>query len=240
MTDRIPPAGSRRLRLSTPSNPNTTEILVDLSSPLALPTYVPGPYDRFFKPTFDRLAGVILSILFLPLVIVITLAIWRTMGRPAILGQQRVGRYGRVFTMYKFRTMLPDRREQQEPYAGPDRRKRHKSPYDPRLTPLGRFLRKWSLDELPQLWNVGLGQMSLVGPRPELVEIVARYEPWQHLRHLVKPGMTGIWQISARGEAMMHECTHIDLQYLDQVDFLTDLKILLWTIPAALGRRPGF
>ncbi|MGH9166976.1 MAG: sugar transferase [Acidimicrobiia bacterium] len=240
MTDELRQAGIPRTSVANPAILDATQIVVDLRSRSAQAAYEPGSYDRFVKPVLDRLAAVVLSGVTLPLAVVIILAIRRTMGRPAILTQQRVGRYGKVFTMYKFRTMLPDRRRQQQPYPWPDRRRSHKSPDDPRITPLGRFLRKWSLDELPQLWNVALGQMSLVGPRPELVEIVARYEAWQHLRHLVKPGITGIWQISARGEGLMHESTDIDLQYLTRASFLTDLKILLWTVPAALGRRPGY
>ena len=108
---------------------------------------------------------------------------------------------------------------------------------DPRHTRVGRFLRKWSLDELPQFWNVVRGDMSLVGPRPELVEIVARYEPWQHQRHVVKPGLTGLWQVSSRGTGMMHLHTDIDLEYIETMGPITDLKILLRTIPATLRRR---
>ena len=143
------------------------------------------------KPTLDVASGIALSILSLPLVAVVTVAIWATLGRPAILKQHRVGRGGGVFTVYKFRTMEPDRRRGQQSFAGPDRRVTHKSPDDPRHTRLGRFLRRTSLDEVPQFWNVALGHMSLVGPRPELVDIVGDYEPWQHRRHEVKPGVTG-------------------------------------------------
>jgi len=102
--------------------------------------------------------------------------------------------------IYKFRTMRPDRRQAVLPYSGPDRRVCHETDNDPRHTPLGRFLRKYSLDELPQLWNVLVGDMSLVGPRPELVEVVERYESWQRERHRVKPGLTGLWQVTCRGE----------------------------------------
>ena len=111
-----------------------------------------------------------------------------------------------------------------------------------RATPSsGRTLRKWSLDEIPQFWNVALGHMSLVGPRPELVEIVeAKYEPWQHVRHAVKPGVTGLWQISARDNGkLMYECTQTDIEYIQNITFWGDLKILLWTVPSALGRRKG-
>jgi lipopolysaccharide/colanic/teichoic acid biosynthesis glycosyltransferase len=100
-------------------------------------------------------------------------------------------------------------------------------------------LRRYSLDELPQLWNVVRGELSLVGPRPELVAIVNRYEPWQHARHAVKPGMTGLWQVTERGNGFMHEHTDVDLRYLKVVSLWTDLKIMLLTIPVVLGLRRG-
>ncbi|MGH8912098.1 MAG: sugar transferase, partial [Acidimicrobiia bacterium] len=162
-----------------------------------------------------------------------------TMGGPVILRQERVGLDGTVFSIYKFRTMEPDRRRTTVPYIGEDRRQTHKSPDDPRITSVGRFLREWSLDELPQFFNVLQGDMSLVGPRPEMVEIVARYEAWQHHRHAVKPGVTGPWQISERGEKSLHECTESDIEYLQSVSALTDLKILALTPLAALGMRRG-
>jgi lipopolysaccharide/colanic/teichoic acid biosynthesis glycosyltransferase len=157
-----------------------------------------------------------------------------------ILRQERVGKSGAVFTIYKFRTMEPDRRLHDVAGFGEERRLTHKHPNDPRLTPVGRFLRKWSLDELPQFWNVVRGEMSLVGPRPELPKIVAGYEPWQHARHWVKPGITGLWQISERGDRVMHECTETDLVYLDEISLTTDLKIMVLTPLAALGLRRGY
>jgi lipopolysaccharide/colanic/teichoic acid biosynthesis glycosyltransferase len=139
--------------------------------------------------------------------------------------------------------MRPDRRRpgwRSESYEDEERRRTHKHPNDPRLTVLGRFLRKWSLDELPQLWNVVRGDMSIVGPRPELTEIVSGYEPWQHDRHRVKPGLTGLWQVRARGDGPMHERTDLDVNYAARVLFRTDFKILLLTVPTVLGRRTGF
>jgi len=98
-----------------------------------------------------------------------------------------------------------------------------------------------SLDEIPQLVNVALGQMSLVGPRPELVEIVdTKYEPWQHQRHAVKPGLTGLWQISTQRQELMYQATEIDLEYLSRISLREDLRILALTIPAALGKRSSF
>jgi lipopolysaccharide/colanic/teichoic acid biosynthesis glycosyltransferase len=201
-----------------------------------------GAYVRFVKPAIDAFVATLLVAVFLPLMLMIALTLRATLGSPVLFRQPRVGRGGRTFTVLKFRTMAPDRRtgDSGMRYVGVDRRVTHKSRHDPRLHPFGRFLRKWSLDELPQLLNVMRGDMSLVGPRPELVDIVARYHPWQHRRHEVKPGMTGLWQVSARGDGMMHEHVDIDLEYVDAVSLRTDTSILLRTIPAALGRAPGY
>lgn len=197
-------------------------------------------YERFVKPVVDVLGTLALLVLVLPLLLGCAIAVLVTMGRPVFLLQNRVGQGGRVFRMVKFRTMQADRRIEQAPFDGPDRRKIHKSADDPRITPVGRFLRKWSLDELPQLANVLLGDMSLVGPRPEMLDIVASYEPWQHRRHAVKPGITGPWQVSERGEKMLHECTDLDIEYLDRISMTTDAKLLLMTPLAALGVRRGY
>lgn len=195
-------------------------------------------YSRFIKPLFDRISGLILCLIWLPFLAILVVTIWLSMGTPAIYTQRRVGKNGTPFTMFKLRTMNADRRVAQRGFDGPDRRQVHKSPRDPRITRLGRFLRSWSLDETPQFFNVLMGQMSLVGPRPELVEIVEdKYEDWQHARHRVKPGVTGLWQISEQREALMYQATEIDLAYLRRISFWQDLRILALTIPAALGRR---
>jgi lipopolysaccharide/colanic/teichoic acid biosynthesis glycosyltransferase len=184
-----------------------------------------GLYERFGKGLIDRLVGLVLALLTLPIVIPVAIAVFIDLGLPILLRQERVGLDGRIFKVLKFRSMEPDRRSPRVPaFVGTDRRVSHKSDDDPRLTPVGRFIRKWSLDELPQLWNVVFGQMSLVGPRPELLQVVEHYEPWQHARHQVKPGVTGLWQVSARGEVPMHEATHIDLEYVASISLpsLTD------------------
>ena len=201
---------------------------------------MPSRYERYLKAAVDRLGGVLLLIVTAPLSLAAAVAIRITMGSPVILRQARVGRDGVVFTLYKFRTMEPDRRGDNVAYSGDDRRRTHKHPRDPRITPVGRFLRTWSLDELPQFLNVIRGDMSLVGPRPEMVQIVARYEAWQHTRHLVKPGITGLWQISERGDRAMHEATETDLEYLERISFWTDLRIMVLTPLAALGLRRGY
>ena len=194
-----------------------------------------GAYIHYVKPAIDRTVGAVLLVAALPILGVVAFAVRRRIGSPVLFRQARCGRDGEPFDVMKFRTMRADRRMSRDPVAE-DRRVTHKSDEDPRHTDLGRRLRKWSLDELPQLWNVVRGEMSLVGPRPELVDIVARYEPWQHQRHLVRPGLTGLWQISRRGEGLMHLYTDIDLEYVATVSLRTDLKILMRTIPAALSR----
>lgn len=196
-------------------------------------------YVRYCKPLIDFLGALLLLVLASPVIAMVALLVRCTMGPPVLFKQQRVGRNGRIFTIYKFRSMLPDRRVASRPHAGPDRRVRHKSIHDPRMTRVGRFIREWSLDELPQLFNIVAGHMSLVGPRPELVEIVERYEPWQHPRHEVKPGLTGLWQVSARGDGLMHDHVEVDLSYLERVSFFIDCKLLLSTIPVVLGQRRG-
>ncbi len=196
-------------------------------------------YQLFVKPAIDRLGGVVLSVVTFPILMVVIPLIWLKLGRPAIFKQRRIGIRGEEFTVYKLRTMLPDRRRQSAGFDGVDRRVNHKSPDDPRHVPLGRFLRKWSLDEIPQFWNVALGDMSLVGPRPELPHVVARYEDWQHRRHEVKPGITGLWQVSERGDVPMHEATDVDIDYVESVSLACDLRILALTIPAALGSQKG-
>ncbi|MCP4307084.1 MAG: sugar transferase [bacterium] len=192
------------------------------------------------KPGLDRLGGIVLSVVTLPILAIVIPMIWVKLGRPAIFKQQRIGRSGEEFTLYKLRTMQEDRRIRVVGFDGTDRRINHKSPDDPRHVPLGRTLRKWSLDEIPQFWNVALGQMSLVGPRPELPHIVARYEDWQHRRHDVKPGVTGLWQVSERGDIPMHLATDIDVEYVDSLSFRKDLRVLLLTVPAALGSQKGY
>ena len=189
------------------------------------------------KPLFDRVVGFCVFVVLLPLTAVVALAV-RVVARLAGDLPPASGRARRRGV-----------RRLQVPHDGPgpaapagarspeDRRQNHKSDDDPRHTRVGRFLRKSSLDELPQFWNVVRGDMSLVGPRPELVEIVARYEPWQHQRHVVKPGLTGLWQVSSRGAGMMHLHTDIDLEYIETMGSVTDLKILLRTVPATLRRR---
>ena len=198
----------------------------------------PTRYERYVKPVIDRVVGGMLLLAMLPAIALIALAVWVTLGSPIFIHQDRIGRGGRSFFMLKFRTMKPDRRKGPDPsYTGPERRKTHKSPNDPRHTPLGRKLRQNSLDELPQLVNIVRGDMSLVGPRPELRSVTASYDDWQHLRHMVRPGLTGLWQITERANGtVMHEHTELDLTYVARLSASTDLSIL-WRTPRALLKK---
>ena len=194
-------------------------------------------YVTVVKPLTDRVVGLSLLILALPIILPVALLVRASLGKGVLFVQWRVGQGGIPFPLYKFRTMLPDRRTGAAsiPVDGVERRVCHKRADDPRHTGVGRFLRKTSLDELPQLWNIARGEMSLVGPRPELVTIVEeRYAPWQHRRHTVKPGLTGLWQITARDDSPMYLRTETDLEYVDTISPATDLRILLLTIPAVL------
>ena len=195
-----------------------------------------GAYVRVVKPAIDRIGAMVALVALAPLIGAVALGVRFRLGRPVIYRQRRVGLGGGTFEVYKFRTMQEDRRRRQVPVPH-ERRCSHKTPDDPRHTRFGRLLREWSLDELPQLWNVLRGEMSLVGPRPELVELVARYEPWQHRRHAVKPGLTGLWQVAARGDGPMQLHCDLDLAYVDAVSLRTDLALLARTLPALLARR---
>lgn len=177
------------------------------------------------------LAGLALVIL-APVLVIVAIALKLDSPGPALFRQERIGRSGRPFQMIKFRTMIPDRRTRAQgtPPATGERRRTHKSPHDPRITRVGHFVRRTCLDEVPQLWNVLRGEMSLVGPRPELPEIVARYEPWQHQRHAVTPGLTGWWQVNRDGRRLMHESTELDLYYLEHWSVGLDLVILCRTL----------
>jgi len=178
-----------------------------------------------------------LAVAALPMAVV-ALVVAVTMGRPVMFRQRRVGIDGEPFDVLKFRTMREDRRGQRLDVIH-DRRLTHKSAADPRHTTVGRFLRRYSLDEFPQLINVLRGEMSFVGPRPELDSVVEQYPSALHQRHYVKPGITGLWQVSARGSGPMHENGQWDLAYVGQVSLRTDLQILAKTPRALVGDNAG-
>jgi lipopolysaccharide/colanic/teichoic acid biosynthesis glycosyltransferase len=219
-------------RLEPLTEPELAQKLVDSSR-------AQRAYNRFGKPVVDRIGALILLLAFAPVIALVAVAVFSKLGRPLFIRQQRIGRDGEVFEMLKFRTMEPCRRQRQAPPpTGVDRRTRHKTVDDPRHTDLGRFLRRYSLDELPQILNVLKGDMSLIGPRPEMRHIVAGYAGWQHHRHQVKPGITGLWQVTERStsDGDMHLHTEVDLVYIARLSLLTDLRILFKTLPAALGK----
>jgi lipopolysaccharide/colanic/teichoic acid biosynthesis glycosyltransferase len=200
----------------------------------------PSAYERIAKPAFDRFVALALLLALAPVILAVALAVRINLGSGVLFRQRRIGQGGRPFTVLKFRTLRPCRRaDERAQWTGPDRRVCHKRDDDPRHTPVGRLLRKLSLDELPQLVNVLRGEMSLIGPRPELPSVVARYDHWQHARHLVRPGMTGLWQVTERASGvLMCESTEPDIEYVRRVSFATDFSILARTIPALL-KRPG-
>lgn len=218
-----------------------------MSASLARPQGVdaiPKPrigYQDTLKPAIDAVGAILLLIVAALPMLLIAIAVRASLGRPIIFRQTRVGQHGKLFTVCKFRTMIADRRGGQHAVLEVERRGRHKCDDDPRVTRLGRLLRRWSLDELPQLWNVLRGDMSVVGPRPEIPSIVADFAPWQHERHAVKPGLTGFWQVYARGDgSMMQERTDLDVAYVHSIGLRTDLKVVLLTIPAIVGLKRGY
>lgn len=200
-----------------------------------------GLYQRLLKRPFDIVAGTAMAVVFAPLTLLIALAVRVGLGRPIFYEQERLGESGKTFTIYKFRTMRPDRRQRETPVpASADRRTGHKSASDPRHTGLGRRLRKLSLDELPQFINVLRGEMSLVGPRPELLDVATERGYVNHVRHSVKPGMTGPYQTSdLRYNGDLRDGLHLDTEYVFNVSFRGDLRYLLRTVGVLFSRGSG-
>ena len=176
-------------------------------------------------------------LLLAPLLVLVGLAIAIVDGGPILFRQRRIGRDGQPIGIWKFRTMVHDAEDRlseltlRNEVLGPG----FKMSDDPRLTRCGRFLRRSSLDELPQLWNVLAGEMSLVGPRPALPSEVAAYAPWQCRRLAVKPGLTGLWQVTARNDPDVDRWVRLDLAYIDGWSLRLDLAILARTIPVVLA-----
>ena len=190
--------------------------------------------SRLLKRVADRVAAAVLLLLLSPLLAAIAVWILLDGGRPVLLAQERVGKDGKRFAMLKFRTMVPNALElahglTDDPYGV--------VPDDPRITKPGGLLRRTSLDELPQLWNVLVGQMSLVGPRPPLPREVADYDLWHRRRLSMKPGITGLWQVEARRDSDFDRWVELDLAYIDRWSIWLDLKIMIRTIPAMLQGR---
>jgi exopolysaccharide biosynthesis polyprenyl glycosylphosphotransferase len=191
------------------------------------------------KRAFDLVVSTLAILVGAPIFLGVAFAIKFTMPGPILFVQRRTGLNGREFDMYKFRSMIVDaeaRRAQltaQNEMAGPA----FKMKDDPRVTPLGRFIRKTSLDEIPQFFNVFFGEMSIVGPRPPIPSEVAKYERWQRRRLSVKPGLTCIWQVKGRNNVDFDTWMKLDLEYIDNWSLWLDLKLFLMTIPAVLLAR---
>ncbi len=191
------------------------------------------------KRLADSLAAVVLLVLLSPLLLVLALLVRLTSSGPALYRQVRCGLGGRRFTLHKFRSMVADADERREELAalnqadGPV----FKIMNDPRCTPLGRWMRKFSLDELPQLWNVLKGDMSFVGPRPPLPQEVEQYQPWQRRRLRMRPGLTCLWALEGRSRLSFARWMQLDLDYIDTWSLWLDFKIFLKTIPQVLAGR---
>ncbi|WP_322511287.1 sugar transferase [Chloroflexus sp.] len=191
------------------------------------------PSQRIIKRLFDIVVSLALIVILAPVMLLIALLIKLESPGPIIFRQERIGEHGRRFQMFKFRSMYIDADRRWREVAKRDEttgKLLHKPKDDPRVTPIGRKLRRTSLDELPQLFNVLRGEMSLVGPRPEMPYIAAEYEPWQWQRFRVPPGITGWWQVNGRSDKPMHLHTEDDLYYIQNYSFWLDLRILAKTL----------
>jgi exopolysaccharide biosynthesis polyprenyl glycosylphosphotransferase len=199
-----------------------------------------------FNLVIKRMMDILVTLLVAPFVLVVwaivMIAIKLDSPGPVLFAQTRVGTNGKHFKVYKFRTMVVDAEQKKAELAqhneadGPIFKIRN----DPRLTRVGRFLRRTSLDEIPQLWNIVIGQMSWVGPRPATPDEVAKYEPW-HLRRLAaKPGLTGLWQVSGRSDTTFEEMVRLDIYYVEHWSLLMDLRIVAQTIPTVLSGRGAY
>jgi exopolysaccharide biosynthesis polyprenyl glycosylphosphotransferase len=205
------------------------------------------------KRAFDATASALLILLLSPLFAVLALLVKQSSPGPVLFVQERLGRNGRPFRFYKFRSMRHDaddvvHRQFVAMFINGDQegcRARNggstvfKLERDPRITAIGRWLRRTSLDELPQLFNILKGEMSLVGPRPPIAYEIENYQPWHFERLKVLPGLTGLWQVMGRSRVSFNEMVHLDLHYINHWSLLLDLKILLRTVPVVLRGTGG-
>jgi exopolysaccharide biosynthesis polyprenyl glycosylphosphotransferase len=221
---------------------NRLDVHVVGATPLMSVRLRPSVAQRAIKQAMDRVLGGLLLAVFSPIVLLGMALVRLTSPGPAIFRQVRIGRDGRPFTMLKLRTMCADAESRKgsltsdKADAGP----LFKLAADPRVTPIGRVLRRFSIDELPQLWNVVRGDMSLVGPRPPLPGEVATYDSMAVHRLHVKPGLTGLWQVSGRSDLSWEESVKLDLRYVDNWSIGFDLLILWRTLKAVLGAHGAY
>ncbi|MBZ5554778.1 MAG: sugar transferase [Acidobacteriia bacterium] len=210
------------------------------STPLLTFSTTPdNEYLLFLKRSFDFWGALVLAVIFSPLMLVVSLLVKLTSRGPVIFRQTRCGLGGRQFTLYKFRSMVEGAEAQKSGLEalneldGPV----FKVSNDPRCTPVGRLLRKLSIDELPQLINILKGDMSFVGPRPPLPDEVAKYRRWQRRRLRMRPGLTCLWILEGRSNLNFERWMQLDLEYIDNWSIFLDLKILLKTVPIVLSMR---
>jgi exopolysaccharide biosynthesis polyprenyl glycosylphosphotransferase len=218
----------------------SSRVFVEELDGLPIVTFAIGPgvsWQMVFKEIFDRVVALVALVALSPLLAAVAVAIRLDSPGPVLFVQERVGLRKRKFRLYKFRTMVVDaeaRRGELEKLnerSGPVFKIRH----DPRITRVGRWLRRFSIDELPQLWNVLVGEMSFIGPRPPLSTEVARYEDWQRRRLSMKPGISGLWQVAGRGrDIAFAEWVRLDLEYIDNWSLGLDFRILLRTVPVVI------
>ena len=182
-----------------------------------------GPYEKYFKRPFDLFCGLLAVIVFSWLYVILAILVRIKLGKPVLFKQERPGKDGKTFKMYKFRTMTDERDESGK--LLPDMQ---------RLTKFGKFLRNSSLDELPEVFNIIKGDMSIIGPRPLLVKYLPLYNERQQRRHEVRPGMSGYAQAHGRNNTSWEEKFEMDVQYVDHITFLGDMKIIIDTVVAVL------
>jgi exopolysaccharide biosynthesis polyprenyl glycosylphosphotransferase len=195
---------------------------------------------EILKRTLDIVSSILALLVISPVLGLVALAVWLEDGGPIFFSQIRVGRFGRTFKMYKIRSMCHNAEQKLKEVLAQNQHKEgitFKLKDDPRITRVGRWLRKFSLDELPQLYNVLIGDMSMVGPRPPVPREVAKYSPEDRRRLAVKPGITCIWQISGRSEIDFSGQVKLDVDYIESQSLETDVKILLRTFPAVISGK---
>jgi len=215
----------------------------NLSLVSSVPAYDHYDQGQAVKRLFDFVFALLAIIILSPLLLLVAICVLLTSRGPVIFTQKRVGRDGRVFHFYKYRSMQVDNDESihRDYFEKLIRGRREKEcgdsfkiKNDPRITPIGRLLRKTSLDELPQLFNVLKGEMSLVGPRPPIDYEVEQYQDWHRQRLHALPGITGLWQVSGRSSVPFDEMVLLDIHYMEHWSLILDFKIILRTIPVVL------
>ncbi|HLL04921.1 MAG TPA: exopolysaccharide biosynthesis polyisoprenyl-phosphate hexose-1-phosphate transferase EpsZ [Myxococcaceae bacterium] len=199
-------------------------------------THAPAPHQQAIKRLFDISSSAAALVALSPLLLTVAVLIKLTSRGPIFFKQKRVGLHGKTFNMLKFRSMVVNAEELKQKLAALNEQTGpvFKMKNDPRITSIGRFIRKYSIDELPQLLNVLRGEMSVVGPRPPLPKEVEKYAAWQRRRLSVRPGLTCIWQVSGRNQISFEEWMYLDMQYIDNWTLLTDLRLILKTVPVVI------